>query len=105
MASSIPGQSPAGSGTVNSWTREKPYFSYTRTSDPPSPAQQSTRIRSMPRAAASCLACSISAAPMPCPVCRRETSRRLTYSSGSPAAGTYAWRTSVITSAPSTVPS
>jgi len=27
IASSIPGHSPAGSATVNSWTREKPYFS------------------------------------------------------------------------------
>jgi hypothetical protein len=26
IASSIPGHSPAGSATVNSWTREKPYF-------------------------------------------------------------------------------
>jgi len=41
----MPGQGPAGSATVNSWTREKPYRSYTRTSEPSSPAQQSTRIR------------------------------------------------------------
>jgi len=59
----------------------------------------------MPRSAASCFACSIRAAPMPWPLCRRETSRRLTYSSRSAAGGTYGCGTSVITVAPSTMAS